>query len=406
MAKVRKASSTPKGTRKSPGTPKAATAASARRSPGTPKAAASVPSSPDAPSPGQRSEESPVGMTDTLSDPEPQPATCKADMASADGERAEGAEGSEPSTRRYFRVEGHLHLGLNLTLRKVYSESDLERRCKGDKTKLDRLQGMMSGEGDLLREVAPPPKPQSSGGKRKQDELTPPDRPLEEKEREKLKRRAMSRRICLGQLVWDCSQRPPRAAKVTAIAAERQEPFLIRHLDAPKGPSRSSFKVGDEVMVHDRVGICIWDGRPEHQYARVRWDDDGSESEILPVSQITAENRCLEEVFVSDADLAPLDLSHLLHAASKKAGTGLGEDKDIVDPLAELCGPVAIPPPRELMVRSSDTREKLAVGQVAWCHQKCRLPWPAQLLSFTEGEGSGSAPTRETCHVEKHGSSS
>jgi hypothetical protein len=27
------------------------------------------------------------------------------------------------------------------------------------------------------------------------------------------------------------------------------------------------------------------------------------------------------------------------------------EDKDIVDPLAELCGPVAIPPPRELMVR-------------------------------------------------------
>jgi len=272
-------------------------------------------------------------------------------------------------------------------LRKVYSKSDLERRCKGDKTKLDRLQGMMSGEGDLLREVAPPPsKPQSGGGKRKQDELTPPDRPLEEKEREKLKRRAISRRICLGQLVWDCSQRPPRAAKVTAIAAERQEPFLIRHLDAPKGPSRSSFKVGDEVMVHDRVGICIWDGRPEHQYARVRWDDDGSESEILPVSQITAENRCLEEVFVSDADLAPLDLSHLLHAASKKESEDaeVAEDAQVVDPL-ELC-PVAIPPPRELMVRSSETREKLAVGQVAWCHQKCRLPWPAQLLSFTEGQ--------------------
>lgn len=34
--------------------------------------------------------------------------------------------------------------------------------------------------------------------------------------------------------------------------------------------------------------------------------------------------------------------------------------------------------------------------QVAWCHQKCRMPWPAQLLSFTEGEGSGSAPPRET----------
>lgn len=60
-------------------------------------------------------------------------------------------------------------------------------------------------------------------------------------------------------------------------------------------PCSVPWQVGDEVMVHDRVGICIWDGRPEHQYARVRWDDDGSESEILPVSQITAENRCLEE---------------------------------------------------------------------------------------------------------------
>ena len=38
---------------------------------------------------------------------------------------------------------------------------------------------------------------------------------------------------------------------------------------------------------------------------------------------------------MSDADLAPLDLSHLLHAASKKkVGAGLGEVRE----LTETCG--------------------------------------------------------------------
>lgn len=31
------------------------------------------------------------------------------------------------------------------------------------------------------------------------------------KEKQRLRRRALSRRICLGQLVWDCSQKEPRA---------------------------------------------------------------------------------------------------------------------------------------------------------------------------------------------------
>lgn len=36
---------------------------------------------------------------------------------------------------------------------------------------------------------------------------------------------------------------------MTAIAAERSQPFLIRHLDAPKGPSNTSFKVPTVEMV-------------------------------------------------------------------------------------------------------------------------------------------------------------
>ena len=45
-----------------------------------------------------------------------------------------------PQGLRYFRVEGHLHLGLGLTLRKVYGGSELRRRCGGDESKLKRLE--------------------------------------------------------------------------------------------------------------------------------------------------------------------------------------------------------------------------------------------------------------------------
>ncbi|CAK9014254.1 unnamed protein product [Durusdinium trenchii] len=62
---------------------------------------------------------------------------------------------------RYFHVAGHLHLGLSLVLGKVYSESDLQRRCRGDHQKLQRLQDIIS-EGDLLTPAAPPT-PKASG---------------------------------------------------------------------------------------------------------------------------------------------------------------------------------------------------------------------------------------------------
>jgi len=57
---------------------------------------------------------------------------------------------------RWFRVEGHLHLGLGLTLGKIYAAADLKRKCKGDQEKLKKLLEMMSSE-ELLKEVAKPP---------------------------------------------------------------------------------------------------------------------------------------------------------------------------------------------------------------------------------------------------------
>ena len=282
---------------------------------------------------------------------------------------------------RWFRVEGHLHLGLGLTLGKIYPASDLNRKCKGDQKKLKRLLEMMESE-ELLTEVAKPPERPKASGKRLKKELSPSSarRANEDADQEKqrLRRRALSRRICLGQLVWDCSQKEPRAARVTAIAAERSQPFLIRHLDAPKGPSNTSFKVGEEVLVDDKRGVCIWDGRPEHDYAKVRWSD-GSESGILPICRIrTEEAHFYEETFVADHDLEPLSLSRLLSSRGK-------EIPDLVVEAPRCENDYTMQPPMEVRIRSSDLRRQLEVGEVAWCSQAGRPPWPVRLLSFTEG---------------------
>ncbi len=42
------------------------------------------------------------------------------------------------------------------------------------------------------------------------------------------------------------------------------------------------------MLVDDKRGVCIWDGRPEHDYAKVRWSD-GSESGILPICRLRTE---------------------------------------------------------------------------------------------------------------------
>lgn len=48
------------------------------------------------------------------------------------------------------------------------------------------------------------------------------------------------------------------------------------------------------MVVDGRKGVCLWDGRPSHQYARVRWED-GSESDVLPVALVSLAQREPEE---------------------------------------------------------------------------------------------------------------
>ncbi|CAK9078046.1 Uncharacterized protein SCF082_LOCUS37378 [Durusdinium trenchii] len=286
-------------------------------------------------------------------------------------------DGDEVSAGRYFHVAGHLHLGLSLVLGKVYSESDLQRRCRGDHQKLQRLQDIIS-EGDLLTPAAPPT-PKASG-KRKTELTEACPESARPEERQKLKRRAMSRRICIGQLVWDCAQQPPRAAKVTAIAPERPDPFLIRHLDAPKRPS--DFKVHDEVLVDGRHGVCIWDGRPDHHFGRVRWED-GTESDVIHVERIRpAEDAYIEDTWAYDDQLEALDIKHLLQPSVTEARSS-----------ADVPGPRLDVPdvPVEVLIRRSSRSNKLAPQQVAWSLLPGRPPWPVKLISSIEGFDGGSS---------------
>mmetsp|Transcript_87475 Transcript_87475/g.199914 ORF Transcript_87475/g.199914 Transcript_87475/m.199914 type:complete len:280 (+) Transcript_87475:262-1101(+) len=48
----------------------------------------------------------------------------------------------------------------------------------------------------------------------------------------------------------------------------------------------SSLRVGLRVAVRGRVGTVVWNGMPEHRFAKVEWADDGSQSEVIEVSEL------------------------------------------------------------------------------------------------------------------------
>jgi len=65
-----------------------------------------------------------------------------------------------------------------------------------------------------------------------------------------------------------CSERLPAQPRPT----DKAEPLDV--------------KIGDLVVVDGRRGIISWNGLPEHAFAAVRWDDDGQESDPLPLYDI------------------------------------------------------------------------------------------------------------------------
>jgi len=53
------------------------------------------------------------------------------------------------------------------------------------------------------------------------------------------------------------------------------------------GTHQQGWIKGDMVMVGGHAGIVVWDGRPKHNYASVRWQESGEESNVIQADDVT-----------------------------------------------------------------------------------------------------------------------
>lgn len=77
------------------------------------------------------------------------------------------------------------------------------------------------------------------------------------------------------------------------LAAERrksrrlpQHSGKVRAERSPAAPSSPALPVGSGVTAAGRRGAVTWDGRPAHQFVRVRWIDDQSLSFVIAVADL------------------------------------------------------------------------------------------------------------------------
>ncbi|CAE8647510.1 unnamed protein product [Polarella glacialis] len=303
---------------------------------------------------------------------------------------------AEQALERWLSVEGNLHLGLGLRLGAVYEEADLRRRCRGEKAKTERLERCLV-DPSLLKEVTAPSalsapsaaKRGSSarssaasglGAQKQRGSSAAAKDVLDPQEAERLlKRRKVRLSFVTGQVVWNTSTVPPRPAQISAIVPEREDPFLTRFLD--QTPPEADFKIGDTVTVGTRPGVVIWDGRPSHSYAKLRWEDD-AESCIIPLARIQTQDASVDaEIFVSGEVLQPLSVSDLLPKAAPRTPSEALSLPSSGVASSSLGDGRRRPGPRGAGV------EGLAAGQVAWAWSKDHPPWPVRLLSSAQIDG-------------------
>ncbi|CAE8726513.1 unnamed protein product [Polarella glacialis] len=291
---------------------------------------------------------------------------------------------AEQAPKRWFSIEGHLHLGLGLRLGAVYEEADLRRRCRGEKDKTQRLERCLV-DPSLLKEVPAPSAPSAakrgssarssaaSGTQKQRGSSAAARDALDPQVAERvLKRQKVRLSFVTGQVVWNTSTVPPRPAQISAIAPEREDPFLICFLD--QKPTEADFKVGDTVTVGTRPGVVIWDGRPTHSYAKLRWED-GTESSIIPLAHLQAQDASVDtDIFVSEAVLQPLSMSDLLPKAAPLAPSEAVSLPSPGGSSSSVGEGSRRPGPRGAGV------EGLAAGQVAWAWSQNHPPWPVRLL--------------------------
>jgi len=84
---------------------------------------------------------------------------------------------------------------------------------------------------------------------------------------------------------------PPAEVEVAASSSvldRRPGRSRATPVNAPEADKAQQFdaELGDAVVVGGRRGVISWSGLPEHAFAAVRWDDDGQESEPLPLDEM------------------------------------------------------------------------------------------------------------------------
>jgi len=85
----------------------------------------------------------------------------------------------------------------------------------------------------------------------------------------------------------------PALVPAVSTPAEAAKPVVTSELDSSSkvcsvSAATDDFSKGDTVTVDGRIGIVHCDLRPSHQFAQVKWDDDGTISRCIRVTEIKA----------------------------------------------------------------------------------------------------------------------
>jgi len=81
---------------------------------------------------------------------------------------------------------------------------------------------------------------------------------------------------------------PPVPVLSEEDAAATATPESLRNHSgaSPAKAGHPDIQLGDRVFIEGRSGVISWNGLPDHAFAAVRWDDDGQESEPLPLAEM------------------------------------------------------------------------------------------------------------------------
>jgi len=267
---------------------------------------------------------------------------------------------------RWYCVQKHLHLGLNLRVGAIYAEGDLRKRCGGDQGKLASLEKAME-DPTLLSEAEAPQGGRrsclsgrtSTGVGRRRSLLgsrEPPNRtPPTPKLRPPL--------LLLGQVVWDMAVAPPRPAKVTDIDLERKEaPYRVHFLDeegAQAGPEGEVYR-SDEAL------------------------------RAVNIKDILRSQRAASALARDSTAVVAADAGGDSHAAQGVL-PAIGTQEEPSGVHSQRAAAAQLPPSRP-EARAAPQSPPVA-GQVVWVLDAGRPPWPGQVLPATpQGIGAAAEP--------------